>query len=62
MFTELRRINGQPKVIGLRDRYGYLPPFEIHFFSKDKKEMTVQEMSHMANTGNFPVATMNIRF
>jgi hypothetical protein len=62
LFTELRHINGQAKVINLGDRYGYLPPFEVHFFSKEKEEMSAQELQHMANTGSFPIATMNIKF
>jgi hypothetical protein len=62
LFTELRHINGQAKVIDLGDRYGYLPPFEVHFFSKEKEEMSTQELQRMANTGSFPIATMNIKF
>jgi hypothetical protein len=62
LLTELRKINGKCKVIDLGSRYGYLPPFEVHFFSKDKKELNAQELSHLANTNNFPIATINMRF
>jgi len=63
LFTELKRVNGLSKVIDLGDRYGYLPPFEIHFFSKNKSEMSLQELQRMINTeSGFPIATINIKF
>jgi len=62
LFTELRRVNGQAKVIDMGNRYGYLPPFQVQFFSKEKVEMSMQELQHAANTGQFPVATVNIKF
>jgi hypothetical protein len=62
LLTELKKINGQSKVIDMGDRYAYIPPFEIHFFSKEKKKMNTQEIHRLVNTNHFPVATINIKF
>jgi hypothetical protein len=50
------------KVIDLGDRYAYLPPFEIHFFGKEKAKMSMQEIQRADNIKQFPIDNVNIRF
>jgi hypothetical protein len=62
LLNELKRTRGQSKIIDLGDRYAYIPPFEIMFFSKEKTEMTLQEMQRLHNLGQMPIETINIKF
>jgi hypothetical protein len=62
LLVELKQVNGQSKVVDLGNRYAYLPPFEIHFFSKEKTEMSIQELQRSDNIKQFPIDNVNIRF